>query len=149
MRVQHCHHQTELIEYKSSNAPINEADDLEGASMLPDSTGTVPSAAPSGAATHTERAAPQGAAAAQQKVVDSQSSASVGVISTSAVSIIYNGESNPDEGDLKAPPTTQSALLARRREGGYVSGGLPLTSQFARQPSPNATAIRVDKLEWF
>ncbi|CAI5716737.1 unnamed protein product [Peronospora effusa] len=29
------------------------------------------------------------------------------------------------ECELKAPPSTPSASLARRREGGYVSGGLP------------------------
>ncbi|CAI5714900.1 unnamed protein product [Peronospora farinosa] len=34
-------------------------------------------------------------------------------------------EHNSGECELKAPPSTPSASLARRREGGYVSGGLP------------------------
>ena len=38
---------------------------------------------------------------------------------------IYNGKSDSGECELKAPPSTLSASLARRLEGGYVSGGLP------------------------
>ena len=86
------------------DSPSGEASNLEEASMLPDSKSTVSSTAPSGVATDTERAAPKGTAAAQQKVGDSKSTASVGT--------------DPEEGELKAPPTSQSASLARRREGG-------------------------------
>ena len=69
---------SELMGYKSPNAPMDEADDLKEASMLPDSKSTVRLTAPSGVATDTERAAPKGTAAAQKKVGDSKTTASVG-----------------------------------------------------------------------
>ena len=80
---------------------------------------------PSGASTSTGHSA-------QQHVGDIASSDSVSTITASYTPIIHNGESDADEVELIAPPTTQPASLERRREGGYVSGGLP------PMPAPSA-----------
>ena len=48
---------SELMGYTSLNAPISEADDLKEVSMSPGSNATVSSAALSGVATYTDRAA--------------------------------------------------------------------------------------------
>lgn len=97
---------SELMRSTSPSAPMREAGELEEASLLPGSEIPASSTVPSGAATSTEHSAH-------------------GTTTASATPIIHNGESDADEVELIAPPTKQPASLARRREGGYVSGGLP------------------------
>ncbi|CAI5719703.1 unnamed protein product [Peronospora effusa] len=91
-----------------------EAPVLEEASILPTSEGKTPSSAPRSAATKTEHATSKGVVATQSDVTPQAD-----------VLTIHNGELDSNECELKAPPSTPSASLARRREGGYVSGGLP------------------------
>ena len=101
-----------LMGHKS---PIDEAHNLEEASMLPDSEEHASSPAPTSAATVTERAAPKGAVA------------SLGVNLMSDVQTVHNEEPDSDESKPMASPTlnrAQSVSLARRREGGYVTGGI-------------------------
>ncbi|CAI5709824.1 unnamed protein product [Peronospora effusa] len=95
-------------------SPSFEAPVLEEASMLPTSEGKTSSSAPTSAATKTERATSIGVAATQSDVT-----------SQADVLTIHNGESDSGECELKAPPSTPSASLAHRREGGYASNGLP------------------------
>ena len=102
----------------SPNALKLEAGELEEATLLPGSESTASSTVPSGASTSTEHSA-------QQQVGDIASSASVSTTTASATPLIHNGESDADEVEPIAPPATQPASLARRREGCYVSGGLP------------------------
>ena len=103
--------QSELMRHMS---PSFEAPVLEEASMIPASEGKTSSPAPTSAATNPERATSKEAVATQS-----------GVTPQTDVLTIHNGESDSGECELKAPPSTRSASLARRREGGYVSGGLP------------------------
>ncbi|CAI5726821.1 unnamed protein product [Peronospora effusa] len=95
-------------------SPSFEAPVLEEASMLSTSEGKTSSSAPTSAATKTERATLKGVVATQSDVTPQAD-----------VLTIHNGESDSAECELKAPPSTPSASLAHRREGGYVSGGLP------------------------
>ncbi|CAI5721544.1 unnamed protein product [Peronospora effusa] len=82
--------------------------------MLPTSKGETSSSAPTSAATKTKHATSKGVVATQSDVTPQAD-----------VLTIHNGESDIGECELEAPPSTPSASLARRREGGYVSGGLP------------------------
>ncbi|CAI5702375.1 unnamed protein product [Peronospora effusa] len=82
-------------------SPSFKAPVLEGSSMLPASEGNTSSPAPTSAATQSD------------------------VTPHADVLTIHNGESDSGECELKAPPSTRSASLSHRREGGYVSGGLP------------------------
>ena len=126
-----------LMGHKS---PIDEASKLEEASMLPDNEEHASSPAPTSAATVTERAAPKGAVASQQEVSDNESSASLGVSPMSDVQTVHNGEPDSDESKPMTSTTTlnrvQSVLLARRREGGYVTGGMP--------PMPPLLLVRLE-----
>ncbi|CAI5702836.1 unnamed protein product [Peronospora effusa] len=82
--------------------------------MLPASEGKTSSPVPTSAATKTERATSKGVVATQSEVTPQAD-----------VLTIHNGESDSGECELKAQPSTPLASLARRRKGGYVSGGVP------------------------
>ena len=105
------------------NSPSGEASNLEEASMLPDDEVHALSPTTTSAATVTERAAPKGAVA------------SLGDNPMSDVPTVHNGEPDSDESKPMASLTLNrawSVSLARRREGGNVSGGIrpmPLPSR--------------------